>query len=82
MADAMRYLFDISTFLHQNVFQQEESAVTICDRSLIEKMSEEEKEWRLSLQPGAKIDALKVDVEHNLKMWAKAEVLSINGEVL
>lgn len=45
-------------------------------------MSEEEKEWRKNLKPGSKIDALKVDMEYNLKMWAKAEVLSVDGEVL
>ena len=72
MADGMRYLFDITSFLHQHVFQSDDSVVPLVDKSFIEKLSEEDIEWRKSLIPGSKIDALKVDMEYSLKGWAKA----------
>lgn len=72
MADGMRYLFDITSFLHQNVFQSDDSVVPMVDKSFIEQMQEEDIQWRKSLVPGSKIDAIKVDLEYSLKGWAKA----------
>ena len=49
---------------------------------IIEKLSNEEREWRQSLVIGSKVDAVKIDYEFNLKMWSKGEIISISGDII
>jgi hypothetical protein len=42
-------------------------------------MSEEEREWRMSLKVGSQIDAIKFDQENNLKCWSKARIVQSIG---
>lgn len=81
MADAMKHIFDMSSNLHQHLFQSEENISAQNDPSLADKLSVEERAWRKSLVKGSKIDAIKLDNEYNLKIWAKAEVSSITGDI-
>jgi hypothetical protein len=84
MADAMRYLLDSSCPLHQNLFQSEESSILKASYNpgLINQLSEEEKQWRKSLDVGSKIDAIKRCGDYNMKMWAKAQFLKIDGDLI
>ena len=52
------------------------------DESIIDRLSEEEKAWRKSLEVGSKLDAIKVETESNIKMWTKGEIIEINGNFL
>ena len=44
------------------------------------KLSEEDREWRLSLKEGSLIDAIKIEKDYNLKCWAKAKILEVKGD--
>ena len=50
--------------------------------AMIHNLPEEEREWRQKLQRGSKVDAIKIDTEYNLKVWAKGEVIDVNGDLL
>ena len=84
MADAMRYLLDSSCPLHQNLFQSEESSILKASYNpgLVDQLSEEDKQWRKSLDVGSKIDAIKRCGDYNMKMWAKAHVLKVDGDLI
>ena len=84
MADAIRYLFEQSCALHQNLFQSEESTIlkAFHDPQLAHRLPEEEKSWRLSLKAGSRLDAVKRDNEHNLNTWGKATVVNVEEELI
>ena len=81
MADGMRHLFDTTSVLHCHMFQEyassSEAVPDDYDASMQDKMTDEEREWRQALAVGSQIDAVKVDAEFNLKMWAKAVISDI-----
>ena len=52
------------------------------DPTIADKISQEEKDWRKALQIGSELDAVKFDVEYNLKVWAKAHVTRLDGELV
>ncbi|CDW89068.1 ubiquitin carboxyl-terminal hydrolase family protein [Stylonychia lemnae] len=81
MSDAMKNLFDMTNNIHLHLFQSEESITATSDPTIIDKLSLEEKNWRQSLQIGSKVDAVKIDYEFNLKMWAKGEIHSIVNDI-
>jgi hypothetical protein len=84
LADALRYILDSSCPLHQNLFQSEESNLLKAsyDPEAEQRLSLKERSWRKSLQTGDKVDAVKRCGDYNLKMWSKATVLSIDGELI
>jgi hypothetical protein len=49
------------------------------DPNIFERLSEEEKEWRLSLNEGSKVDAIKIDGEYHLKQWSKGVISNMIG---
>lgn len=78
MADGMRHLFDSTSILHSHLFQEYEAqAPESIDTSVEDKMSDEEREWRKGLVVGVQVDAVKVDADFNLKMWAKGVISDI-----
>ena len=84
MADAMRYLFDPSAPLHQNLFQSDEKNIIEIqyDPNVAERLPEEERLWRKSLQVGSQVDALKIDFDRNIKVWAKAYVSRMSDDLI
>jgi hypothetical protein len=66
------------------LFQSEESTIlkAFHDPQLAQRMPQEEREWRQSLQAGSRVDAVKRDNEHNLKRWAKATVVQVEDELI
>ncbi len=52
------------------------------DQQLGERIPEDERLWRKSLQPGDLVDAVKFDMEYNLKIWAKATIKNVNVELI
>lgn len=83
MADAMRYLLDQSAPLHMNLFQAKLTGIdaTEAQQTISEEMSdtfsEEELQWRKSLKVGSYLDCVKHDYDRNIKVWGKAQVVSL-----
>ena len=46
------------------------------------RLPEEERFWRQSLSVGSRVDAVKRDNEHNLKVWAKATVINVENDLI
>ncbi len=49
------------------MFQSRDKPLSDGDPNIFERLTEEEKEWRLSLNEGQSIDAVKIDGEYHLK---------------
>jgi hypothetical protein len=63
------------------MFQSEENLYSGNDPSIIDKLAPEDVAWRKSLKEGDKIDAVKIDLNYNLKMWSKAEITLITNDI-
>ena len=44
----------------------------------MDRLSPEEKEWRLSLKEGSKLDAVKIEKEYTLKQWSKGVIVNMS----
>ena len=46
----------------------------------VDTLTEKESEWRLAIEKGSLIDAVKRDLKCKAQMWAKAKVVNVLGD--
>jgi len=87
----MRHLFDCSAKFYTHLTSEEQVASfgttsttntqvtsSAADQGKTD-FNESEREWRLALDVGTTIDALKQDIKSESEMWSKATITAVTG---